>query len=82
MIIVIALLTILEYRKQVSLGKNHLYFERLMDIYGDNGDSSNILIPIIDGDSNQMKELAIIANPEDASRIALKHVKKCLILNQ
>ena len=66
--------TLLEIENASEKGTDHLLFMNYMKTYN----QSNILIPYLDISNNCIKELILISHPDDAMRIAEKHVKKML----
>ena len=59
-------------------GKDHILFSKYQLKYGKNGLSTNIIIPYIK--DYIVRDLLVINNPEDAERLANKHIKKNPIL--
>ena len=66
-----------EIDKETLLGKNLVLYEKYQRTFGDNGLSSNIMIPCVDYQLNKtIRELIMVNNPEDAERLAEVHIKK------
>ena len=59
-------------------GKEHILFSEYQLKYGKNGLSTNIIIPYIK--DYIVRDLIVINNPDDAERLANKHIKKHPIL--
>jgi cytochrome P450 len=69
--------TIEEIKSYKKIGKEHILFFNYQLLYGNNL-STNINIPYIK--DNVVRDLVIINNPDDAERLANKHIKKHPIL--
>ena len=71
-----------EITESGNLGSDHVLFEKYSKKYGDNGMSSNIVIPFLnihEFQSNKypkIKDLVIINDPDDAERISSQNVRK------
>jgi hypothetical protein len=66
-----------EIDKENILGKNLVLYEKYQRIFGDDGLSSNIIIPSIDYQLQKtIRELVIVNSPEDAERLAEVHINK------
>lgn len=70
---------IVEYLKQTSKGTSHIYISELQKKYGDRGEDTNILIPILSVDENKVSYInyiILVCDQGDAQTISRNHIKK------